>query len=318
MACANSNFYIKSTHYKNISYKIPCRQCINCRVDRRKMWKERCEYEFKKHITGAFVTFTYDEPHLYNECLVKGNDGKIRATTRIEHARKLIEAIRQDMKRNNINNVLMQQDFTYLGVSEYGTNGEIFDRPHYHILFFGLDFNQCKKLFMKYWDKGFIDSLPILKGGINYVLKYMDKQIMGTEAQFDAYKRYRLEPPKQIQSKGLGAELYYNNYKNAKKNNGKIKSGQRYIYIPGYYKNKMGLRSSEIKTNTETTENLKNYNIKIENPNKYIFNIYEYEKAEKKLKNKTEEIQQKKCRNLYNKAIGEGEPVHNIYNLEIL
>ncbi len=235
MACANDKFYIKDTHYKNINYKIPCRWCINCRVDRRNEWKARAEYEFKKHISGAFVTFTYNEMFIP---LVKGNDGKIRATIKKKDAQDFIERLRKKIQKEP-ENILRQKNFTYLGVSEYGENGKIFDRPHYHILFFGLDYLYNKQLFLEEWKNGFIDSIPILNGGINYVLKYMDKQIMGKQARFENYGRYRLEEPKQFQSKGFGNELYYNNTKNIQENNGKIKSGMKYIQVPQYYKNKM-------------------------------------------------------------------------------
>ena len=78
MACA-CNFRIKDTHYSNINYKIPCRYCLNCRVDKRKEWEVRANYEFKTKLSGTFLTCTYDNLHLVN-ILKLGNDGKIRPT----------------------------------------------------------------------------------------------------------------------------------------------------------------------------------------------------------------------------------------------
>lgn len=312
MACANPEFKIKSSHYSNINYKIPCRRCINCRIDRQNMWVDRCTYEFKKRISGAFVTFTYDDEHLYNELLVKGNDEKIRASLKIDHARKFIERIRKYIENHEeIQNILCQKDFTYCGVGEYGNNGEIFDRPHFHILFFGLDFKYCESLFKKEWQKGFIDSLPILNGGIRYVLKYMDKQIIGKQDIWENYKRWRLEEPKQFQSKGLGSELYYKNYNNAQKNNGTIKNGMKKIMIPTYYKNKMGIRTSEIENNKEAVRKIYEYE-RIKEPKIFTKN---YERDKERLQTKLEEINKRKCRNLYQMKINMGEPVFNIYNL---
>lgn len=282
MACAG-NFRKKDSHYSNINYKIPCRYCLNCRVDKRNEWEVRANYEFKQKISGAFVTFTYDNNHLYN-ILKLGNDGKIRPTLKYKDAKKFIQRLRKKI----INmpekwSALMRPDFTYLGVGEYGQNGELFDRPHFHILFFGLDHKYCEKLFYEEWQNGFIDSLPILAGGIRYVLKYMDKQIMGKENQWEQYGRYRLERPKQFQSKGLGSEIYQEKWESGNIKNGMITDGIREYPIPMYYRNKLGIFTSERENNDKKVKRLQEYyNIKkINNPNRQIkWHKYEMEKEE--------------------------------------
>lgn len=315
MACGNDDFWIASTKYSNIKYKIPCRRCINCRVDRRKQWADRCNYEFKKLVSGTFLTLTYDDNHLFAECLVKGNDEKIRATLKYKHIKKFLDSLRYYVKKEEDSNILRNPDFKYLGVGEYGENGSIFDRCHWHLLLFGLDFYYNKKLYQDIWEMGFIYSLPILSGGINYVLKYLDKQIIGSEEVFEMYRRYRIEPPKQFQSKGLGSGLYYDNYENAKQNYGRIKSGIKEIMIPQYYKNKMGLYNSERHENEEKIKFLWEYNIKTENPNNYIYDINLYQEKQNKMNKKIQEINEKKLRNLYQKAINTGSPVFNEYNI---
>lgn len=311
MACAK-NFYIKDTHYSNINYKIPCRYCMNCRIDRRRQWKDRAEYEFKKHISGAFVTFTYNDAFLP---IVIGNDEKARATLRKNDAQKLIERIRKQIERHpEKENILRQKDFTYIGVGEYGENGQIFDRPHYHILFMGLDFAYNKKLFLDEWKYGFIDALPILNGGINYVLKYMDKQIMGKEAIFENFGRYGLEAPKQFQSKGFGNELYYKNYENALKHNGNIKSGMKNIIVPPYYKQKMGIITNQRENTDKQVLELRNYykNKKILNPNKTItYKEYQYQKNE--LQREYQQLYERREQNLLAKASLNGEKVYINY-----
>ena len=150
MSCAN-NFKIKDTHYININYKIPCRYCLNCRVDKRNEWENRANWEFKNKISGAFVTFTYDNIHLI-DTLKLGNDNKIRPTLKYKDAKKFIQNIRKYVQSHKEKwSYLFNPNFTYLGVGEYGQNGEIFDRPHFHILFFGLDFKYCEKLFLEKW-----------------------------------------------------------------------------------------------------------------------------------------------------------------------
>lgn len=306
MSCANENFYIKDTHFWNVNYKIPCRWCVNCRVDRKKQWIERCNYEFKNKVSGAFVTFTYSDEYLP---LVKGNDERIRATLRINDARKFIERLRKYIENHETeNNILRQKEFTYLGIGEYGLNGEIFDRPHFHILFFGLDFYYNKKLFEQEWKMGLIDSLPILQGGIAYVLKYIDKQVMGKEARYNNYYRWGLEAPKQFNSKGLGSNLYLDEFENAQRNNGVIKYGMKEIIVPQYYKNKTLMKIDNKKNIKKTVENLKKYDRNIKEP---IF--WSYDKMQKemcainKLSNEIYKIREK---NLLARMQANGEQIY--------
>ena len=301
--------------YNNKNSRIPCRYCINCRVDKRKQWAERCKWEFKDKISGAFVTFTYDDAHLFSECLKIGNDKKVRASLNYEHSSNFIKAIKSYIKRNpNKQNILMQENFTYLGVGEYGHNGSIWNRPHYHILFFGLDFKYCEKLFKNFWQYGFIDSLPILKGGINYVLKYMDKQIIGKQGKWENYKRYNLEAPKQFQSKGLGNKLYLDNYKNIQENKGFYKSGTKLIPVPQYYKQIMGIKTDEKENNNKIIKNLAEWNININNPNKNIWDWKKYNYEKEILFRHQLKQEQKKARNLYQQALNRGEPIINTYD----
>lgn len=105
-------------------------------------------------------------------------------------------------------NLLSAHNFKYLAVGEYGGDGQIFDRPHIHLLFFGLDFAVCKKIIAKSWQgKGIVKVLPILNGGIQYVLKYLDKQLFGDLA-VKKYDQNGLQRPFQVHSLGLGNNLY--------------------------------------------------------------------------------------------------------------
>ena len=283
MACSK-DFRIKDKHYININYKIPCRYCINCRVDRRKEWVERCYYEFINKVSGTFLTLTYDEATLYEKCIVRGNDEKLRATLNYKDVREFLRNLKYYIKTNKEKqSVLLQEDFKYLGVGEYGENGSIWDRPHWHILLFGIDWYTNKELLEKTWNGGITDAKPILNGGINYVLKYIDKQIMGKEAIYDNYTRYGLEPPKQFMSKGLGYKLYEENRENAIQNNGVIKKGPREIIVPQYYKKKLGIKTKQELNQEKTIESLKNYHIKIKKPWK-ILDQKEREYTEEQLK----------------------------------
>jgi hypothetical protein len=44
--------------------KVPCGQCIGCRMDRSLMWATRCMHESKAYDVNSFVTLTYSDEHL--------------------------------------------------------------------------------------------------------------------------------------------------------------------------------------------------------------------------------------------------------------
>lgn len=219
MACCNLNFYAPRDtsfdHYVNIRFpfglQIPCGYCLNCRVDRRNQWSDRAKYEYCKRLTGAFVTLTYSDLWYHKILKRSPKDGKLKAHLIYDDVRKFIARLRKYIKYHpEIQGVLAQPDFSYLYVGEYGEKGAVFERPHFHVLFFGLDFAFMRKFFVKEWKYGFIDVLPILDGGINYVLKYMDKQQFGELAE-QKYDVHLLARPRQGQSRSFGAGLYLNN-----------------------------------------------------------------------------------------------------------
>ena len=44
--------------------KLPCGQCIGCRLDRSRQWANRCMLELQYHDSAFFVTLTYDDFHV--------------------------------------------------------------------------------------------------------------------------------------------------------------------------------------------------------------------------------------------------------------
>ena len=110
------------------TYLVPCRNCIGCRVDNRNYWTLRCRYEaftqYKKGRGNSFTTLTYtvdNTPMALN--------GKM--TLRQDDIQRFFKRCRKWLKEKGHNDKLK-----YLYCGEMGgTNG----KPHYHIIFFGLD-----------------------------------------------------------------------------------------------------------------------------------------------------------------------------------
>ncbi len=53
--------------------KLPCGQCIGCRLDRSRQWAMRCLHEAQLHDDNCFVTLTYDDDHLPFDLSLKKN-----------------------------------------------------------------------------------------------------------------------------------------------------------------------------------------------------------------------------------------------------
>lgn len=226
MACCNPWFkkYDYGYGYQGF-YQIPCGYCLNCRKDKQQYYIDRAEYEYKKRLTASFVTFTYDDIYNIDLCAVrnplggfeydvsKTGDKTPRFTLVYKHVTNFIDSIRHYIKEHTeLHGVLCQPDFSYIYVGEYG---DVWKRNHFHVLFFGLDFAFCKKLIFERWKYGYIDVLPLLDGGIRYVVKYMDKQVFGSQA-VEAYDMKGLARPKIRMSVGFGKGLLLDNIKTIK------------------------------------------------------------------------------------------------------
>lgn len=248
MACSNPTLltrymipkYLRSSPYwlSNDRLSIPCRTCLNCRVDNRNQWSDRCKWEYKKRLTASFVTLTYDDIHIVDKLIRSPVDNKLNANLDYYDMRKFIWRLRDYIKNHKeLHGVLCQPDFSYLYVGEYGENGNVFDRPHFHVLFFGLDFAFMRNILNKCWKQGFIDVLPLLDGGINYVLKYMDKQVFGELAELK-YDNHLLNRPKRCTSMSFGADLYTDKAQEILDNGMTYQSGHVRRPVPAYFKHK--------------------------------------------------------------------------------
>ena len=211
MSCAHPWLVVSPDKYSfythSYQHYVPCGWCLNCRKDKQNELTHRCEQELINYKCGAFVTLTYDDLHIVDK-LTHDSQGKLVATLSKKDLQHYLYRLRSNIKNRMPNNLLCNHKFKFLAVGEYGGDGQIFDRPHLHILLFGLDFAYCKKEIEKAWKgKGMIKCLPILNGGIRYVLKYLDKQQKGLQA-IERYDNNNLERPFQTHSLGLGCSLY--------------------------------------------------------------------------------------------------------------
>lgn len=102
---------------ESLFQKLPCGQCLSCRIKYAKTWAERCLFEASLYEKNYFFTLTYDDEHLpYADCGVP----------------TLVKKDFQDfMKR-------FRKKFGKVRYFMCGEYGDRTYRPHYHSIMFGL------------------------------------------------------------------------------------------------------------------------------------------------------------------------------------
>lgn len=261
--------------------QFPCGWCLNCRVDKRNALIHRCEKEYIDKKCGAFVTFTYDDPHIIH-LLRRSRDGRLQATLSKYDAKKFLDRLNK-LVHKMPNSILCNHKYKYLIVGEYGERGQVFDRPHFHCLFFGLDFAVCKKLFLQAWQgQGQIDIGYIGDGAISYVNKYLDKQIFGDLAKAK-YDDNNLERPFCHRSTGLGSSLYTEqlDYANQPEHLGCYSWKGKDVPFPQYWKNKYLLRYNK---SVQFKKAVEDYYAHNNRPPKSTYDLHEFKIHKSKIR----------------------------------
>lgn len=226
---------------------VPCGKCLACRIAKRREWSMRILHEMDSHEKASFVTLTYSDEHIPpNASLDKAELQKFFKRLR-KNAKKVYELLGKEV-----------QKIRYFACGEYGDQTE---RPHYHIILFGLGLTEIdKSIVMDSWsyadwsvstirDKSFglveLDS-------IRYVAQYIDKKLSGEEAEKE-YDRRGREPVFRLLSLGLGSNYIDRNAE-------QVEASQKITIqgipqtIPRYYINRQGLSLRERKEQALTKE----------------------------------------------------------------
>lgn len=151
--------------------RIPCGQCLGCRLDKANAWAIRCVHEASLHESSVFLTPTYSDEHLPADYSISVRE------LQLFHKR--------------LRNVC--GSFRYFSVGEYGDKGL---RPHYHGLYFGLDFADkfpCARsqsgetlwespMLNELWGKGLCRIGTVTFQSAGYCARYAVKKIGGERA----------------------------------------------------------------------------------------------------------------------------------------
>jgi hypothetical protein len=122
-----------------------------CRINRKRTWAARIELEASAYRESCFVTLTYAPEHV-------PADGSLSPV----HWRQFTKGI----------------GYRYFGCGEYGDRS---DRPHYHLVIFGLPVLQAEKFLAARWPYGFVCVRPYVSSHGLYVAAYTTKKMTGKD-----------------------------------------------------------------------------------------------------------------------------------------
>lgn len=157
--------------YIDLPIKVPCGQCIGCRLERSRQWAVRCLHESQLHENNCFITLTYNSSNLPSD----GSLNKRDITCFLKRLRKRFGP-----------------KIRFFQCGEYGS---LFSRPHHHAILFNFDFpdkvlwstNHGTALYRsaileELWPFGFCTVGNVTFESAAYVARYITKKITGKNA----------------------------------------------------------------------------------------------------------------------------------------
>lgn len=205
---------LKTIPSQKYEFFVPCGKCLYCRLQRRKEWCLRLTHENQHYKKSSFVTLTYD-------------DENINITT----SSKLPTLKKSDLQKYFKKLRKSGSKFKYYACGEYGENTQ---RPHYHAILFGIDYDE-EKLINTNWNHGSVHIGFVSPDSIRYTAQYIDKKIYGKQSEEHYQGR---EPEFQCQSQGMGLKYLEENLKEIIENGYILFKGKEQS-IPRYYLKKM-------------------------------------------------------------------------------
>lgn len=158
---------------ENAFLRLPCGQCIGCRLERSRQWAVRCVHESTLYKKNCFITLTYNNENLpAGGSLIKSD------------FQKFMKRLRKRFSADSTSRI------RYYMCGEYG---EKFQRPHYHALLFNFDLpdreywrrsGAGEKLYVsqilnEVWGHGFTSVGEATFESAAYVARYICKKISG-------------------------------------------------------------------------------------------------------------------------------------------
>lgn len=201
-------------------YKIPCGNCVGCRLDYSRDWAARCSLEQlalqdkvgKNEVKELswFITLTYDDEHL----LIEDTYGN--ATLNYKHLQDFWKRLRRYAEYHGL-----ADNIRYYAAGEYG---EKYSRPHYHAVVFGLCIPDLKPwsknelgdqlylsdLIAELWGHGFVTIGEFSWKTGAYVARYVMKKYKGKDTIWYDAKNVEYEKAMMSRRPGLAFDYFEN------------------------------------------------------------------------------------------------------------
>lgn len=203
--------------------RIPCGQCLGCRLEYSRQWAVRCTLEAMLWEHNYFVTLTYNNDSVpYN--VLRDPDGSHHGVMTLvpRDLELFLKRLRTYAKRE-----YGAENIRFYGCGEYGSkNG----RPHYHLILFNCPLPDLKlekyvdgytyyfsDFLEKVWNKGFVLTTDFTFECAAYVARYMLKKHKGKDADYYEKKGICPEFTRSSRRPGIGRGYLDNNLENVLK-----------------------------------------------------------------------------------------------------
>lgn len=202
--------------------KIPCGQCVECRLKNSRDWANRCMLETQNHTDNYFITLTYAPEYLPIGEKINIETGEILPEKSGTLKPKDLQDFLKRLRRH------WEYKYKITGIKFYacGEYGEQYARPHYHAIIFGLPIydlkadHKSKKGNMNYtsdeiekiWGKGRIAIGTVTWDSCAYTARYILKKINGKNSK-EYYKIIGKEKEfvRMSRNPGIGKEYFLKN-----------------------------------------------------------------------------------------------------------
>lgn len=179
----------------------------------------RILHELCEHPDGLFVTLTYSP-----ECLPPGGS-LVKADLQ-----KFFKRLRRRLEPRKVR---------YYASGEYG---DLFGRPHYHAIVFGVGFSD-REVIEDAWRLGRIHVGTVTYDSARYTADYVQKKLYGKKEK--QYKDRNLTPPFSLQSLGLGRDYADRNRSDLSVSQSVTCRGEP-IGLPRYYRKRLAVDSDQL------------------------------------------------------------------------
>ena len=259
---------------------VPCGGCQECRIRKARDWTLRAVCEAQMHSSNAFVTLTYSPEKM-------PVDGSLDLKHMQDFHKRLRKAIGAPLKT------------LYCG--EYGPK---LQRPHYHAIYFGLEFSDQEvwghnkyghAMFRsaeleRLWPHGFSSIGPVTSETAGYVARYTLKKMTGTASE-DHYKGKTPEFAQMSRRPGIGHSWFLKYWQDCYPKDFVTIDGKKFP-VPRYYDKLLELAGwfsdSAVEAREKTEDKRREFQAGREPATEWDFAVREYVQHQKSMQLKRE------------------------------